>query len=335
MAHFNRIEKLPLDALREIMTRVGRQPGGAADIARTFTVSKTLRNFVDDGDVLRSISFKKSLPCFVVQYEQLSDIDGLVVRCARAGNSSAQFLLAKVVLANSSNLCSANIEASVSYPFPSRRYTFSTRNCNLADLHKAARLLNHFSVENTNPAEVVGIIRTFLSRGNFDDIVEMQRHLRNFVALFLVHGKKALLQQFLDSLDQLCEKSLIPFAASDQLTFLIDEFNWACTMGHNLMQDIIIDGVVPPPLLDYLFEMDGDVVYETLLQRVDTVEAMLKVVGQMLSSVNDNGALLMIKSSLCITGILREYLMLLIDREASVQSAQSLLLASYNAIFDV
>ncbi|KAH9617575.1 hypothetical protein KSS87_004013 [Heliosperma pusillum] len=335
MAHFKGIENLPLDALREIMTRVGRQPGGVADIARTFTVSKTLWNFVDDGDVLRSISFKDSLPCFVVEYEQLSEIGGLVMRCARAGNSSAQFLLSKVVLANSSNLCSAKIEASVSDAPPSQQSTLSTRNCNLADLHKATRLLDHFSVENTDPGEIVDIIRTFLSRAKVKDIVEMERHLKNFVALFLVHGKKPLLQQFLDSLDQLFEKSSISFTMSDELTFLIEKFNWVCTMGQNLMGAFIIDEVVHRPLLDCLIETNDDVVYETLLHRVDIVEAMLKVVGQMALSANDNGAVLMNQSSLSITAMLREYLMLLIEHGVSVQSAQRKLLASYNAIFDV
>ncbi|KAH9623349.1 hypothetical protein KSS87_000321 [Heliosperma pusillum] len=335
MAHFKRIENLPRDALREIMTRVGGQPGGAADIARTFTVSKTLRNFVDDGDVLRSISFKDPFPCYVVQYGLLSEIGGLVVRCSRAGNLSAQFILSKVVLANSSNLCCAKIEASVSDASPSQHFTLSTRNCNLTDLHKATRLLDHLSVGNTDPAELLNLIRTFISHAKVEDIVEMQRHLKNFVALFLVHGKKPPFQQFLNTLDMLCEKGLFPLVTSDPHNFVIERFNGVCTMGYNMMGNLAIDEVVYRPLLEFLVETNDDVVYETLLKRLDLVEAILKTGGQLALIENNNDALLVNRGILCIAAMVRGFLMLLIEHGAFVQSAQSTLLAIYNAIFDV
>ncbi|KAH9618486.1 hypothetical protein KSS87_008899 [Heliosperma pusillum] len=358
MAHFNRIEKLPLDALREIMTRVGQQPGGAADIARTITVSKTLRNFVDDGDVLRSISFKDSLPCFFLHYDLLSVLGGLVVRCARARNSSAQFLLSRVtyflkrlinpsmifmkslmkfqilvtkhylspqvVLMESSTLCCAKIEASVG----GLHSTDATRNCNLASLQKATRLLDHF-----DPEEILDIIRTFLSQAEVEDIVGMESHLRNFVALFLVHGKKPLLQQFLDTLDELCGKSSFPLLRSNPLFVLINKFNEVCIVGHNLMGNIIIDEVVYD-LLEYLVETNDDVVYETLLESLDIVQPLLKVGAQMMSTRKNKRAVLANSCNLRLAAVLRKHLMLLIEHKASTQSAHRKLLASYNAIFD-
>ncbi|XP_074277618.1 uncharacterized protein LOC141601252 [Silene latifolia] len=333
MAHSKGLENLPQDPLREIMTRVGQQPGGAADMARAFSVSKTLRDFINDGDVLQSISFKDVFPCSGIQHEQLSEIGGLVVRCSRAGNLSAQFILSKVVLASSSNLCSAKIEASHSDASLGQNSTLAS---NLTDLYKATQLLDHLSVENTNPAELLNLVRTFLCRASVDDIVDMQRHLKNFVALFLVHGKKLLFQQFLNTLDQLCEKSLFPIVtASEPRNFVIEKLNGVCTMGYTMMGDIAIDEVVYRPLLECSVEMNDDIVYEMLLERVDIVETILKVGGQIASAQNNQDALLLNRGILCITAMLRGYLRLLIDHTAFLQSTRIKLVVIFDTIFDL
>ncbi|KAK9748111.1 hypothetical protein RND81_02G036900 [Saponaria officinalis] len=329
MACFRGIEHMPSDALREIMIRVAGQPKGAADIARAFTVSKSLRNFAEDEDVLRAVSFNDLFPCLAGRHELLFEVGGLVVRCSRAGNSDAQFILSKVVLVSASMLSNAKMETAHSNASLDQYY-------NLRDLLKATHLLDHLSAQNTNPTELFGLVRNFLSRARPRDFVEMQRHLRSFVALYVVTEKKPQHQEFLTTLEKSCEKKSFPLAfSSDPLAYLIRHLNELCKTAQCWMNEMGIDEEVLHPLLQCTVEMNDDVGYETVMERLDVIEPVLKIGGNMASTASDPLVLITNRGILCLAAMLRRQLKQLMNYEAVFQSRRGLLLASFDALFDI
>ncbi|KAL9239486.1 hypothetical protein vseg_013801 [Gypsophila vaccaria] len=334
MASFRRIEQLAEDGLREIMIRVAREPHGARDLARTFTVSKTFHDFSADSDVLREVSFGDLLPCLDGQYELFAEVGGLVGRCARAGNQDAQLILAKAVMVSASKLGNARIVAAHSDTSLDRYATPSTENYSLADLGKAARFLDHFSAQNTDPKELLDLVTNFLAQAKLEDVVEMRHHLKNFVTLYLVPEKKCQHEIFLETLDRLCEKSTFPLElTTEPRAFLAEKFNELCKTGYTMMKSVGLDEAAYHSLLENLVEVTSDVEYETVLQRLNIVEPILQQGGEAAAAAGNKELLLVNRGVLCIAAMLRGYLLLVIDHEDFIRKARDLLSTSFWSVF--
>ncbi|KAK9748110.1 hypothetical protein RND81_02G036800 [Saponaria officinalis] len=336
MASLHGIEQLPEDGLREIMIRVASQPQGASDLARTFAVSTMFRNFFEDSDVLRSVSFEDLFPRLDGKYELFSEVGGLVARCARAGNLNARVILAKAVMVSASKLCKARTAAHSDMSLEDRYSTLPAEHYNIDDLDKASRFLDHFSAQNTDPKELIDLVRDFLSLATVRDVVEMRHHLIDFIALYHVPGKKQQLEIFLVTLDRLCEKNAFPLElTSDPRTFLAEKFNELCKTGYNMMKNVGLDEEQFRPLLENLVQISEDVEFETVLMRLDVVEPIFKQGGLVAAAQGNNEVLLVNRGVLCIAAMLRGYLMLVIDHDVFIQKARELLSSSYSAVYSL
>ncbi|KAL9239484.1 hypothetical protein vseg_013800 [Gypsophila vaccaria] len=330
MACFEGIEQLPKDDLLEIMILVARQPGGAIDITRAFAACKTFGEFIKDKTVLQAVSFKDLFYQLPRKYEPFSEADGLVARCARAGNPNAQLVLAKIVMVNASKLCAAKVEST---RFDGFSKQFSTLT--ISDVDKAAQFLGHFSAQNTDPSELLHLIRDFLSRGKVRDFVEMHHHLENFAAFYLVPGKAPQFQNFILLLDKLCKSTIPVVGFSNPLTPVIEKFNVICFMGRDLMKNLGIEEAVYSPLVQNLTRISDDVDYETMMERLKIVEPVLKLGGDVAKHLGNRQDFRTIKGFSSTVVILRGQLKQLMYHEAYFESNRGTLLASFEALFSV
>ncbi|KAL9239487.1 hypothetical protein vseg_013802 [Gypsophila vaccaria] len=335
MAGINGIERLHRDEMREIMIRVAAQPNGAMDFTRACAVSKSFRVFTEDSDVLREVSLTDFFPGSEGRYELLAEAGGLVARCARAGNLDAQLLFAKVVIVSAATLCNAKMEAHHS-DVSSKFSALFTGSCNLINLGKSVRLLNHFSAPNTDRKELLDLVRNFLSQAKVRDLVEVQHHLKGFIALYLGPGKQHQYIIFLETLGSLCEKhSLLYGTTLDPHTLLLMIFKDLCKAGETMMRAVGVDEELYRPLQNCLVHMNEDVGYETLMKQLVTVASILMLGGQAAMTKGDYEVLVVKNNVLRIATVLKEYLKRLIDHEAFVLSARESLLSGFSALFDI
>ncbi|KAM7471450.1 hypothetical protein LguiA_009633 [Lonicera macranthoides] len=94
------ITDLQYDLLAYIMILMVQSSDGSENLARTITVCKSFRSFAQDETILKAVVFDeaRATSCF----QLFQKITGLLFKCARAGNLSALFLLAKIMLLSTS-----------------------------------------------------------------------------------------------------------------------------------------------------------------------------------------------------------------------------------------
>ncbi|KAK9748108.1 hypothetical protein RND81_02G036700 [Saponaria officinalis] len=337
MACISAIERLHPDEMREIMVRVAAQPNGAAHFTRACAVSKSFRNFMEDSDVLRKVSFGDLFSRLEGRYELFSEVGGLVARCARAGNLDAQLMLAKVLIVSAATLCNAKMEAKHSDVSQDQYSTLCTGNTDLIDLDKATRILDEFSAQNTDAKELLDLVKNFLSEAKLRDFVEIQDYLKGFVALYLVPKEECPCEIFLDTFDRLCERnSRLLGVTSDSSTFFANIFSDLCKTGLTTMKVVGIDKEVYRPLLECSVRMNADDVgYETMMVHLDIVEPILKL-GSRAAATQGCYELVAVKNDvLRIAAMLRQYLTLIMDHEVFVLCARESLLSSFCDLFDI
>ncbi|GAB2223873.1 hypothetical protein Droror1_Dr00004617 [Drosera rotundifolia] len=71
---------LPSDIVRDIVIRVAKSSGGAADMASLICTCKTMYEFVEDIDVLKAVCFDRLV--LSVHFNSLRKYKSLLTRCA-------------------------------------------------------------------------------------------------------------------------------------------------------------------------------------------------------------------------------------------------------------
>ncbi|GMP30617.1 hypothetical protein CsSME_00005202 [Camellia sinensis var. sinensis] len=85
------ITDLNVDVLKCIMSFVAKSSDGAGSFARAISVCKPFMELAEDTDILKAIVFEKGSDS--EHDESFWQINGLLNKCARAGNMSASHIL--------------------------------------------------------------------------------------------------------------------------------------------------------------------------------------------------------------------------------------------------
>ncbi|GAB4825650.1 hypothetical protein Ancab_008524 [Ancistrocladus abbreviatus] len=204
------IAELDYDMLKEISIRVARSSDGAKNFARAISVCKSFRKLVEDEDVLKAVVFDRLL--LSKRYELFQPINGLVNRCAQAGNTEAQFILAKVILVSSSQLYSEKLMIIMRKSQASSCHDASIGNAGIVKPCKerflASSFMGYFMPDQDYATEAphrnlfhFQVVRLFLIQGSPSEITKMQIHLNNYVRFFF--EKELRCSEFLSQLIEL------------------------------------------------------------------------------------------------------------------------------------
>ncbi|KAJ8452290.1 hypothetical protein Cgig2_006095 [Carnegiea gigantea] len=163
---------LHYDVLKEIVIRAARSSDGAKTFAKTISVCKDFRQFVDDRDVLRAVCFDDLL---MSGGWELFQLRGLICRCAQAGHVRAQFILAKLLTAK---------EATDQEEASSLTAQASYGNLPKGNV-QVSSFLKNFLPDQTCPHFFIGFhfnfVKLFLSRARVSEFQEMELHLKNYM----------------------------------------------------------------------------------------------------------------------------------------------------------
>ncbi|KAK9278463.1 hypothetical protein L1049_028028 [Liquidambar formosana] len=114
-----RITDLNFDVLKYIMLFVAQS--GAENLARAVSVCRMFMELAMDKDALKAAVFDNVR--LSGRYELFQQINGLISRSAHAGNMTAQYMLAKIILVSSSQLL--EMESKAAYSNSSSKNHFS------------------------------------------------------------------------------------------------------------------------------------------------------------------------------------------------------------------
>ncbi|KAJ9688903.1 hypothetical protein PVL29_014519 [Vitis rotundifolia] len=196
------ITDLHFDVLKLIIVLVANSSNGAADLARTLSVSRVFMAFAGDRDILRVVVFDNLK--LSRKFQSLQNVKGLIYSCAHAGNISAQYLLAKTLLlatskllirekeyawlqATSTCLCA---ECRAYSRWVAEEYT-SASSSMVPFLH--SRVLRPVSRPSL-PHFI--LVRLFLERCSHDDLLKMRLYLNHYFEYFLGSGGAGFLVLF-------------------------------------------------------------------------------------------------------------------------------------------
>ncbi|KAA8542514.1 hypothetical protein F0562_023666 [Nyssa sinensis] len=180
------------------MILVAQAPDGAANLARAVSISRVFMETAEDRNVLKVVVFDNVR--ILDQYMLFQQINGLLNRCAQAGNVAAQFLLAKLTRrglkrgrsAGDHRLSNKSYYRSIPKEDSPVAYFFSHFVPGSARIGRAScQSLSHYE-----------LVRLFLRQCNPYDLAEMRPHLNHYLDYFIVRKSNGR-RNLMDSLSQM------------------------------------------------------------------------------------------------------------------------------------
>ncbi|XP_059644451.1 uncharacterized protein LOC132286188 [Cornus florida] len=175
------ITDLNPDVLKLLMILVAKSSNEAADLARAISVCEAFMNIAAYEDVLREVNFSNvTLP---KRYELFQYINGLLNRCAKAGNVTAQYMLAKTVLVSAAQFFLIDIPHDNSESVAADQYIIDRASGRLVSVnHARSTFIAHFIVDQASTSDTSNrslchkLVRLFLCQCSPRDLIEMRPH---------------------------------------------------------------------------------------------------------------------------------------------------------------
>uniref|UniRef100_A0A5B7BHV7 Uncharacterized protein n=1 Tax=Davidia involucrata TaxID=16924 RepID=A0A5B7BHV7_DAVIN len=192
------ITDLHFDLLMYIMIFVAKSSNGAANLARAISVSRVFMKVAEDRSVLQAVVFANVRVSH--QYELFQQINGLLSRCAQAGNVAAQYLLAQIILLSSSQL-QTRVLVRGSSKFSSRGRRLTDKACSgiiPKEDSPVVSFMAHFVPDQQACACKTSschrslphyeLVKLFLRRCSPYDLTKMRLHLNHYLDYFIGRG---------------------------------------------------------------------------------------------------------------------------------------------------
>ncbi|KAL9265240.1 hypothetical protein AKJ16_DCAP26265 [Drosera capensis] len=181
---------LPSDIVRDIVIRVAKSSGGAADMARLICTCKTMYEFVEDIDVLKAVCFDRLV--LPVHFNSLQKYESLLTRCAAKGNLKALYIFSKVILMTATQILT-NIEEERPQDVGAMIYMRALLHGMFGD---DGRQVDGSEFH-------INAVRFFLQICSPSELSGMQIHLLNYLEHFALFPREEN-EEFYESIDSSC-----------------------------------------------------------------------------------------------------------------------------------